>query len=377
MVPGGRRNHGTQGSQGAVRTTRCLRRLAYLAAAALAWVLAGNAAGADIRCVPASDGNPRYVLYNGSVVREDPQMLRAKMGECFPTGANFTPTLWLNSGGGLVHAGLEMAHDIIQYSSRRPVRVMVAPGGRCISACTFIFISGEFREVPPVATFEPHGFSSWLGTSPAKVEKWSARDPNLRRLWTAVNHLGAHFEDEGLSTKPLEPLRDALRSESDNAYSDAQKAFFHMPRAYRDIVVDWDSVLQVTITEIERQVALRTLLGATEDEPAQERAEEVDRRSSALANRLTTVLDRNLKKSRQGRKTAAETSAGQAIKELISSQIEQTTDAAIKLGRLMNRRKGDIDIRALTNFMFSTSILYVRPLTREELCDSNVMNVGC
>jgi hypothetical protein len=54
---------------------------------------------------------------------------------------------------------------------------------------------------------------------------------------------------------------------------------------------------------------------------------------------------------------------------------EQT--AAAQLWPLLQTLKNEVNVEGLTRLMFSTSILYTRPLTREELCDTNIVNVGC
>lgn len=71
---------------------------------------------------------------------------------------------------------------------------------------------------------------------------------------------------------------------------------------------------------------------------------------------------------------AIATSVGERLRKTASSSIET---ASKQLWDDYLSKRNDIVRQGLLRLMFSVSILYTRPLTREELCAFNIVNENC
>jgi hypothetical protein len=83
------------------------------------------------------EGDETVVLLNGEIGTSTPlEFLRALKAR------PHARVLLLNSPGGLVDAGLLMAHEV----RRRSLSTVVPEGSECLSACSFVFFAGTQRE---------------------------------------------------------------------------------------------------------------------------------------------------------------------------------------------------------------------------------------
>lgn len=338
-------------------------------AAALALCPAGLLA-AEVSCVrPAPHA---LVAYVGGVDEGDLARLRQAIAECLrPASGAAAVQLVVRSPGGNMVEGIEIGEALAAMGRSRQVRVRVAD--YCISACTFIFLGAGWREVPPGATFEPHGFSSWSGERLALIERWSSEGPNRQRLRAAIRILGVHLEQEGRLPAGYVGILEALGSD----LGQAQAAFAALPPPYRELLDRWDGMLRVWMVEVERQTALHLLLrqagvGSADLPPDFDPA-----RFPLSPELLDRVLDATLTARRSGRVPARSSPAAAVIQDVLEQARGRAVTGASSLWRLFEARQAEVDVRALVGYMFSTSILYTRALTREELCDSNVVNTGC
>lgn len=333
---------------------------------------------ATVKCLSVN-GKP-YVQYDGGVKAGDADALRQTMNECFPASRPGTAELWLRSPGGSVDEGLKMAAFIRTWSARRGLRVRVAVADQasyCISACTFLFVAGGLREVPPGSSFEPHGFSGWKGPKLDAVEKWTDSEPNVFRLSKAIALLGSRLPSAGYEAPGYLELFNALQ-EDDISPAAVQAQFQKIPQPFRELLVEWDGLLGVWIPELERRVAFRRLMeragvqGA--DLPVEVSAETFEL-SPPMMDR---VIAKQLAKSRLPWRPSATADPGLTLTDLVRAQIESSKRTANRLwDEVLGHAESEFARAGLIRLMFSTSIIYTRQLTREELCDTNIVNIGC
>jgi len=315
----------------------------FFAAAPLALATSGE----KIRCIPNDQDGPRVVFLKDIDVGDD-KIFAAAYSSCFPRGQKRQPIVDLYSGGGVVSVALNIASFLRRASEVTPVRTRVVLGGYCVSACTYIFLSGTFREVPQGSSFEPHGFSSFLGNPISDAmslggvrRAWNDETPNGDRL--IVNSLRA-------TGVPLQ------------------------------LINDLDAALRVVMPELQREVALNVLLDRLNAERQNFRDLEAIHRHYVgwIAARLSAAADKEWGVSRAARVDPRVGDVQTKIANIVAEVIRLSEEtAAAKLWPMLQTLKNEVNVEGLTRLMFSTSILYVRPLTREELCDTNIVNVGC
>lgn len=339
--------------------------LACLFAMAL---ISGASPAAEIAC------RAKTVEFVGRVVDDDPVRLVQQIRSCFPSG-NEPITLTLNSNGGLSNVGMEIGLTLAKISQKRIVRTVVSPGGYCISACTSIFLGGSFREVRAGASLEPHSFGGWNSQSPQSVKSWAGGveegilDPD--RTIVALRILDAHLSEEGRSPPEYASMIGAL---SNGDWDSAQSKYRAAPEKYRMIFDETDGLLRLWLSETERRSALEDLLRRLEA-PQSEMPGTPELRG--MQAHLDAVIDRQLGSNRAFRKSTQSTSGGEVLQRIIEKVASSARENASRRWPLLQARANELDVTAWVRYMYSTSIIYTRPLTREELCDSNIMNVGC
>lgn len=331
---------------------------------------------ATIKCVITND--QRWVNYEGGVDLPDPALLRQEFSRCFDNVRGAVPVIRLNSGGGYVTAGLEMAHFIATTGERRGVRMEVAPGARCVSACTFLFIAGSDRFVPAGSKLEPHGFSSLNGSNPelVKGKNWADPDPerrphvNTHRLKWAAHAIGLHLYAED---RDVDGLKRVLACKGP---AQCQAAFLALDDTTRELLTAWDGAIRRRYIDLERSAALAAMYQhGNFGEP---HVEKINEGIALVSTKVfAATLDQNLGAKRSKRVDPATSSASALIVEQLQDHLKGTTETASDLWRLIQRKSGELDAKALVDLMFSTSILYTRPLTREEMCDASIVNVDC
>jgi hypothetical protein len=338
-----------------------------------------------IRCV-SDDRDVRQLYFGGGIGPGDAEPFVSEYSRCFPRGYRQQPVVTLDSSGGSVDAAIKISAFLRRESGRTPIRTRVADNGVCISACTYIFLSGSFREVPQGASFEPHGFSGYSGPAiqnfmSMSADKLAASGRNIQtnRLRVALRLVRASSTAEERSLEwnksVVQALGDGTIDKDSRVVGSLRTTGVPLPLIY-----DLDAALRVVMPELEREVAVITLLGRMNAERANFRdAGAIARHHTDwIAARLNAAADKYWGASRSKRADARSGDVQNEIASIVSDRIKSTREtSAEQLWPLMEALKNEVNIEALTRLMFSTSILYTRPLTREELCDTNIVNVGC
>lgn len=350
------------------------------------WLTLGLAHAGKWACNTES-GNLRVLVFTGGIASENlrqneegehKRFLR-EFNNCFPSGFAGQRVIDLDSGGGAVVEALNISKHIAQSGgSGRPIQMRVSRGSYCISACTYIFIAGQFREVASGGSFEPHGFSSYAGEVRIDLAVLLAKQNkgfplNGRRLlawhpWLVAlaksdsrfNFVSEQWTKEGISE--LLAFLSQLTPE--------QLRF----------VGEIDAIVNVVMPELQREAALFAL------EPTFDGA--APRYSGPLPKEDTYVqwllgeMDRAARRYLNNKKDNREPQWDRAIVASLGGLVKQTASDSIETaskqlwdGYLSKRT--DIVQQGLLRAMFSVSILYTRPLTREELCAFNIVNENC
>ncbi|MCE2725096.1 MAG: hypothetical protein ACK5DL_03820 [Burkholderiales bacterium] len=347
----------------------------FFAAAPLALATSGE----KIRCIPNDQDGPRVVFLKDIDVGDD-KIFAAAYSSCFPRGQKRQPIVDLYSGGGVVSVALNIASFLRRASEVTPVRTRVVLGGYCVSACTYIFLSGTFREVPQGSSFEPHGFSSFLG-NPISDAMSRTGDIEIAkgRLWFVLDLINSISTVEGRPLMWLGGVRRAWNDETPNG----DRLIVNSLRATGvplQLINDLDAALRVVMPELQREVALNVLLDRLNAERQNFRDLEAIHRHYVgwIAARLSAAADKEWGVSRAARVDPRVGDVQTKIANIVAEVIRLSEEtAAAKLWPMLQTLKNEVNVEGLTRLMFSTSILYVRPLTREELCDTNIVNVGC
>lgn len=92
----------------------------------------------------------KILLAQGEIGPDDGELVRSKLKTAIYDGGVFV----LNSDGGSVTAGIEIGRAIW----RAQMETMVAPSGRCFSACFLSFLGGRIRMLPSSASLGSHQF---------------------------------------------------------------------------------------------------------------------------------------------------------------------------------------------------------------------------
>ncbi|MCE2661036.1 MAG: hypothetical protein LW854_22865, partial [Rubrivivax sp.] len=273
----------------------------------------------------------------------------------------------------------------------RPIETKVSQGSYCISACTYIFVSGLLRDVENGGTFEPHGFSRFSGSridiaiqeatgkdgtlNPAELDLQIGR---LRMMARLAPVLAAQDERFAFAAQWLAEFGDP-RGVRRDAPLRAAMAFAKLSSPAQQFLTLLDSGLATQLPEIERTVALSAFTRM----PSLGTAASVNHFDEQAAfSWMVRTIERAAGHYLVGIKDARTFKAGDnllvAIKSL-QNEIVGIVEDSIKtgIGPYLESRQNQIDVQGLVKLMFSVSIIYTRPLTREELCDFNIVNRDC
>lgn len=378
------------------RGKRALRAVAGLAAA----LAAGAVQAADIECQTNKAGQ-RFVVYEGSVAPKDGERFRGVFARCYDAAYRGSMTVLLFSGGGIVDEGLAIARFLVEQSrSRGPVTVRVPKDAYCISACTYIFAAGAFRQVDTGASLEPHGFSAYAGLRLDRalarllplLEKEPAKAPQLKAEIKVIRLVFAGKALEGLLNSDarlgwlLSFYATALGGlPRDDFVIVAMKAFAALNGEQRRLVAEIDSIVNLVVTEIEREAALAAFRPHLDALAGRPRSTELglitgkeEQHARWMNAELQAALNRYLARAKAGAPLRDLGPVPTMVAQLQAERVRDTMGTVdAKLWPFLRTRSDDIDLEGFVRLMFSTSILYTRPLTREELCDFNLVNSGC
>lgn len=329
------------------------------------------------------------------------ERFKAAWQGCFPQGHGGIHTIDLHSGGGSVSESLSIANYLVDRFRNKPPLLLtrVSSGSRCVSACTYLYLAGQRRIVESGASLEPHGFSGYHGVNVDKVMQAIAQQVTekrqpickvfqevgerawIRRLQEAGNGLGKALADRRLEWalefvgQPVRECRDVER---------LVIAYSKLPPEKADLIAWIDSVMAITMPEVERAAALRSFRTHFAVQAGQVKADAAvpfDRPDRHLRWSLDAYLEginAYLSRSGQGPRLKDIDAAVEDLRSVHDSAIGVASNLASgPLGNYLDTRRSDVDVPAFVKLMFSTSILYTRPLSREELCDHNLVNVGC
>lgn len=342
------------------------------------------------------------LLFRGPIGQGEADRFRQAWRGCYPAGYRGTHTVDLNSGGGVVTEALTIARLLVEAFRNGPPLLLtrVSGGSRCVSACTYLFVAGQRRVVEPRGTLEPHGFSSFLGEPvdlvlpyvakkvaesnkpPCEVAKDVDEFAWMFRLRAAGKAYGRALTDPRLAW--VQPFLDIPKVNCAQVVR-LLSAYLELPPERQRLVAWLDSVMRVTLPEVERAAALRAFrarFGASGGGPATADDDALlDRPEGHVRWALEAALEginAYLDRARQGPRLKDVNAAADDVRAVHQALIDDAAaEVSGDLGTYMTSRQQDIDVPSFIKLMFSTSILYTRPVSREELCDHNLMNVGC
>lgn len=336
----------------------------------------------------------RFLTLAGAIEQGEFARFNTSFKACFPSDYVGQRTIDLFSGGGSVKEALNIADMMIREGSgSRPLAVQVSRGRYCISACTYLFVAGRLRNVALGASFEPHGFSVYLGeridvaireaTDKSGAIQWDKLDLQVSRLrllaqWLQPLAAGdARFDFAASWSAELADPRGVRKS----AIPRLVQGFLNMPPPQREFVQMLDGVLAGVMPEQERGAALKAfvpLLKRWGGQNIDEQPYLEERYFNWVVREFEAAMKMYLRKIKDSRAPIVgqdfTTAVIVAMREG-AADVEQTVTQ--QLGPYLERRSDQIDLTGVVKLMFSTSILYTRPLTREELCDLNVINRDC
>lgn len=320
---------------------------------------------------------------------------------CFPQGHGGIHTIDLFSGGGDVEESLNIANFLVDAFRNKPPLLLtrVSSDSRCVSACTFLYLAGQRRVVEPRGSLEPHGFSGFQGADVDRVmqaivkvsrgqrqEICKAYQDIGERAWVRRLQLAGNGLKQALADKRLEWTQELLGQQVREC-ADIERlvvTYAKLPPDRAALIAWIDSVMAITMPEVERAAALRSFRTHLAMQAGQVRTDAVqplDRPERHLRWALDSHLagiNAYLEQSGQTPRLRDIDVAAEGLRSVHEAAIGRASDLASgSLGSYLDRRRNHVDVPAFVKLMFSTSILYTRPLTREELCDHNLVNVGC
>lgn len=301
----------------------------------------------------------------------------------------------LDSPGGSVDAGLEISRFIARQP--RPVTTRISSGNYCISACTYLFVAGKFREIESGGSLEPHGFSAYRGTRIdlalygilESIKNKKSPDFNdikvsrLKFLNTGLKRLGQSDPRFDWLSKFFEPVAGPrVTLETVQALI---VAFPELTPDQRRMLAKLDSIVEIVITEVERKAAITAfqphldkLVGRLEGKDLGMRTGLEEAYWRWMSEHFLVALNAYLTASKSGAPLKnLEIIKADTLREIEGRVLGTMNTVNDALWPYLATRDGDIDLEGFIRLMFSTSILYTRPLTREELCDFNIVNQGC
>lgn len=358
-----------------------------------------NTQAAEIECHKNASGT-RFITYVGQVDHKDAELFRSVFGRCYDANYRGSMHVLLESPGGVVTEGLGIANFIVEQGRRRgPITVRVPKDSYCISACTYIFVAGNFRQVDPGASLEPHGFSAYSGQRIDRVMVRAAQlaqsEPDkLPALKREVKILRLIFLSTVLQDfvrteqrfSWLAPFLVAVEQYSRKDYVELLlRLFAELNGDQRRLVAELDSIVNLVVTEIERDAALTAFKPHLDEMAGRPRTANVapvtgreDNYARWMSTEFLAAFNRYLARSKGGSPLR---DLGPVTAAIAAAQGERIRDTMSTVDRqlwpYLQTRGNDVELEGFVRLMFSTSILYTRPLTREELCDLNLVNGGC
>lgn len=318
------------------------------------------------------------------VVADDVKRLRTELAKCRGQ-SRATPIVDLHSGGGDMRAGIDMGRDLLSAE----VHTRISPGNACVSACTFIFLGGRYREVMPGGSFQPHGFSGWKFDDdgqlfkPNKLSAVLYIHPELWRDARAyTKQLCGYLPGFAEGLRPVADWCLGMRFDPDTSsfippgVATGKKGLDGLSEADIGkfvVVALLARFIATPMMELERDVALRHLRDGS--------VGEIDQRHYVawIVDNFGLVAQMYLNLTKSKEKLAKpDPQLAVAIGDLVKEVMTTATDGAQQIkGFLAERRKDDeINADALTKLMFSTSIIYTRPLTSKEMCRAGVVTIA-
>ena len=412
-------------SDEAVPRHRIMSRLLLLVAFVLQAFIGLSANAMTVTCDKANAKSP-VLNASGDIVSGDDTNFRSQYAACFEN-RDVLHYIRIHSGGGDVAAAIAISNFLLgennvwtsvaaTYREKGEGGQEVEKPGYCISACTYIFLAGVFRDVPPGASFEPHGFSSWrnfgnpvgilcrlvVAVEAERYQYMGALYEKMQVPWIETDFcnrraeyfgkikgiLGATTTDkllEILITVPGERLRvqDSLAV----ALTQIQAGALGPNR--RMLLNAMRNALATSLSEMQREVALLAYHRAQSNQTISD-AEYDEIATKYTQNWISASFDRafqNYFEAEKVKMTVRDvtwTTVGQIMQVQVkgiamdAAKTMRTELMGYLAARHSNKNKEmGLDDAKLMNLMFSTSIIYMRPLSREELCDINVVTRGC
>jgi len=322
-------------------------------------------------------GRQPVIFARGEIEPTDAAAFRKLLPQCRKQAPG-TLIVDLDSVGGALSSGMDMGLALMSVGAH----TRVSPGKVCISACVFTFLGGKFREVMPGGTLEPHGFSSWrfnqnlLDVSNVTAAMYLRPQwfpdgcPDCRRLCRHFPKFSAQASEvldycEGFG------VRDGALAFPRSVTAEGKVLPHPDDKRKASVLVDGGMVLSTAMMELERDVALRYLRDGS--------IEGLDE-----ARYVGWVYEgfRQVVASHYGKASVADAAPDPGFVEDVSRVVRGTASSAqggavaIRDFFTELRRHDPIDTVALTKLMFSTSIIYTRPLTSKEMCRSGVVTIA-
>lgn len=315
---------------------------------------------------------------NGRLVT-DLEKLKDAIAKCrarYAKDNQVVTILDIHSGGGVLDQGLKMGEYLMSH--RSGIYTRVSPGNYCVSACTFVFLGGEYREVMNGASFEPHGFSSWR---PPQDSPWTL-DYNAM-FWFLLDKDAFQAKRVELGLCRFLPEFGETFKATTDACIDFLRGNSPDVNLFAKRLSDKDQTMVFVITrymsaammELEREAALH-YLQAGNAPPV----------NSAYYVQWLLEGMRIGARVRAGKQTAvpAVENLSPAFKKFVEQLVDRVRigaeSGAQNIKQFLDRRnagtQGGVDEKALAQLMFSTSIVYTRPLTNKEMCQSFVTTIS-
>jgi len=343
-------------------------------------------------CDPAASGG-RVLNFSDGVDPGEYNRFVTEFNTCYPRGYPGQRVVNLYSGGGSVLEALNIArYIVIEGRGPRPIATRIQRGSYCISACTFLFVAGRLRDVETRGSFEPHGFSIYLGRridaalEIADLKREKKADLSIRRLELIHTWLPKLAEDDPRFNWAASWIRKYLPEvlQHNSETTTALTGFRALTRAQQEFIQQLDSVIAVVMPELERVSALKEFeqLLANSGNPLVREAPKLDEQiyRSWIMRVVKTAGDQYLQSLREIRPFVL----GDAFSAAVLASLREGSNDTRKmvrdpngLGQYLISRGDEIDVAGLVTLMFSTSILYTRPVSREEMCDLNIVNRDC
>jgi hypothetical protein len=367
-------------------------RLHYLLAGLALALNCGASQAAKYGCDTA-EPKRHVLLMEGGIKEKEAQRFFAAFNQCFPGNYAGQVVVDLFSGGGLVNEALDIANALIRYGKKvSPVMVRVSARSYCISACTYLFVAGTMREVRPGGSLEPHGFSGYRGARMVTDAADALKDGKIDPEKVSINAPAVRLLSQLMTSLAITDPRFAWLGEwlknfnrKDGRFLVIAPArlveeYLAMNEAQKRAVDGLESSTTVVMTELERVAALRTFDGlmGPQRSPGNPGEQETEHLQRWMLKEFLDSLNGYLLATRQGPLLKNLEVIAAEVRDVQSKEIRSTQAMAVNdLWPYLSSRDDVMDMASFVRLMFSTSIIYMRPLTHEELCDFNLDSTSC